>query len=279
MINSLKIYVQRIKNLPTIPIVAQEILSLVNNDLTSVSKLEKIVENDPAISAKVLSVANSAFFGIHVPTKTLNSAIIRIGFNNVKNIALGISLMTVLGNGKQGKPFDYQRIFNHSVTVGFVARLIAKKLKIGLSDEILMDGLLHDLGYLVLNRYFPDNYIKVLDEFKRGKPLLDAEKHVLDFNHTDIGKWLAEQWKLPRNVMDSVCYHHDPSQAKKNSKHISLIHISDYITSRSILAPTKTNPDYPLDRSSLEILGFSEDQMKEIEAEVTSLSVSGDILS
>jgi putative nucleotidyltransferase with HDIG domain len=113
----------------------------------------------------------------------------RVGFDNVKNIALGISLMTVLGNGRQGNSIDYQRIFNHSIAVGFIARVIAKKLKMGTAEEMLMNGLLHDIGFLVLNRFFPDNYLKVLKELEQGKPLLDAEKEVIDFTHTDIGAW------------------------------------------------------------------------------------------
>jgi len=279
MINSLREYVQRIKNLPTIPMIAQEILGVVSKDLTSVDKIEKIVENDPAISAKIMSVANSAFFGVTTPAKTLNSAIMRVGFDNVKNIALGISLMTVLGNGKQGKSIDYQRIFNHSITVGFVARIIAKKLKMSTSEEVLMDGLLHDIGFLVLNRYFPDNYLKVMTAFEKGEPLLDAEKVVLDFTHAEIGGWLAEQWKLPATVIDSTRYHHSPSLAKKNVKQIAVIHLADYIASNNILSATERNPDYPLDEAAFEILGMSEDNLRNIETEVSGLSFSGEIFS
>lgn len=274
MINSLKEYVQRIKNLPTIPMIAQEILGVVTKDMTSVSKLEKIVENDPAISAKILGLANSAFFGVSTPARTLNSAIMRVGFDNVKNIALGISLMTVLGNGRQGTSIDYKRIFNHSITVGFVARIIAKKLKMSTSEEILMNGLLHDIGFLVLNRFFPDNYLKVLNIFEKGTPLLDAEKEVLDFTHADIGSWLAEQWKLPGNVIDSTLYHHSPSLAKKNVKQIAIIHLADFMASSNILSATEKNPDYPLDESAFEILGISEDSLRKIEAEVSGLSFS-----
>ncbi|KPK02842.1 MAG: hypothetical protein AMK71_00895 [Nitrospira bacterium SG8_35_4] len=279
MVNSLKEYVQRIKNLPTIPMIAQEILGVVGNEMTSVSKLEKIVENDPVISAKILSVANSAFFGVTTPAKTLSSAIMRVGFNNVKNIALGISLMTVLDNGRQGKSVDYQRIFNHSITVGFVARVIGKKLKMSTSEEMLMNGLLHDIGFLVLNRFFPDNYVKVLTVFEKGKPLLEAEQEVLDFTHADIGGWLAEQWKLPAALIDSIRYHHSPSLAKKNVKQITIIHLADHMASNNILSATEQNPDYPLDASAFEILGMSEDSLKKIEAEVSGLSFSGEIFS
>jgi len=279
MVNSLKEYVQRIKNLPTIPMIAQEILAIVGEEMTSVSKLEKIVENDPVISAKILSVANSAFFGMTTPAKTLSNAILRVGFDNVRNIALGISLMTVIGNGKQGKSADYQRIFNHSITVGFVARIIGKKVKMSTSEETLMNGLLHDIGFLVLNRYFPDNYLKVLTAVEKGKPLLDAEKEVLDFTHADIGGWLAEQWKLPATVIDSTRFHHSPSLAKKNVKQIAIIHLADYMASNTILSASEKNPDYPLDASAFEILGMSEDSLRKIEAEVSGLSFSGEIFS
>jgi putative nucleotidyltransferase with HDIG domain len=277
MINSLKEYVQRIKNLPTIPMIAQEILNVVNKDLTSVDKLEKIVQNDPAISAKIMSVANSAFFGVSTPSRTLNGAILRIGFDNVKNIALGISLMTVLGNGRQGRSIDYQRIFNHSITVGFVARVISKKLKMSAPEETVMNGLLHDIGFLVLIRYFPDNYLKVLTHFEEGKPLLDAEKEVLDFTHADIGAWLAEQWKLSGTVIDSIRHHHTPALAEKNAKQTAVIHLADYMASSKILPATGKNPDYPLDGNAFEILNISEDGLRTIEAEVSGLSFSGEI--
>lgn len=277
MVNALKEYVQRIKNLPTIPMIAQEILGIVNKDMTSVNKLEQIVENDPAISAKILSVANSAFFGVSTPARTLNSAILRIGFDNVKNIALGISLMTVLGNGRRGKSLDYQRIFNHSITVGFVARVIAKKLKTGVPEEILMNGLLHDIGFLVMNRFFPDNYVKVMTLFEEETPLLDAETEVLGFNHADIGAWLAEQWNLPGSVTSSTQYHHAPSLAKKNAKQTAVIHLADYVASNNVLSATERNPDYPLDEAAFEILDISADSLKEIESEVSGPSFSGEV--
>ncbi len=277
MTDSLKQYVQKIKRLPTIPVVAREILILVADDLVSVSKLEKIIENDPAISAKILSVANSAFFGFKEPAKTLSNAILRIGFTNVKDIALGISLITVLGDRKTKKVFDYQRIFNHSVTVGFIARLISEDLKPDISEEILINGILHDIGYLVLNKYFSETYLKVLSTFKEGNPLLDAEKMVLDFTHADIGNWLSEKWKLPRPVLETTLHHHTPSLAKKNRKHVAIIHIADYLTTQNILSPTEKNPNYPFDHSSLDTLGISEKDLKGIETKISGGAFSHEL--
>jgi len=268
MNESLISFVKGIKNLPTIPLIAQKILGLLGDNQLSVDKIEGIIEKDPAISAKILSVANSAFFGFQVSSDLLRNAIMRIGFDNVKNIAIGISLMTILDDGKRGKAFDYRRVFNHSIAVGFTSRLISKKMKLDNADDALMNGMLHDLGYLVLSGYSQEAYREVLYTFEEGTPLLDAEKEVLHFTHSEVGSWLAEEWKLPEIIMDINMFHHAPSLAQRNSRQVAAIHIADYLTSRNIMGPTEKDPKYPLDLSSLEILGISEKDLKDMEESI-----------
>lgn len=277
MNESLKAFVKDIKNLPTIPVVAYEILNLFNDDMLSLEKLEAIVERDPAISAKVLSLANSALFGFQVKSYTISSALMRIGFSTVKNVAVAISLMTMLDDGKRGNAFDYKRIFNHSVSVGLAASLISKNLKLGSEDESLMIGMLHDLGYLVLNRYFPERFEEVLFAFEKEQTLLAAEKKVLDFTHADIGMWFAEGWKLPDAVQDVNLFHHTPSVAKRNEKQTAVIHIADYLTAKSIISPIEKNPNYPLDPSSLKILGLSHSDLKEMEESLAGIAFNDEL--
>ncbi len=277
MNESLKLYVQKIKKLPTLPVIAQEILNLVSNNLTSVGRIEKVVENDPAISAKILSVANSVFFGVKTQTKTIDNAIMRIGFNNLKSIAMGISLMTVLQEGRSGNVFDYNRIYNHSVTVGFTSRLLSRKLKLDFADEIIINGMLHDLGYLIMNKYFPEIYREVLTVFEKEKSLIEAERSVLEFTHADIGHWLAEEWNLPKAVLDTTLYHHAPSLAGRNVKRVAVIHLADFITTRKMLSPTENDPNYPFDNSSLDILNITEKDIRDFEAEISGDEYAGDL--
>jgi putative nucleotidyltransferase with HDIG domain len=277
MNESLRAFVKDIKNLPTIPVIAEEILKLFNDDMLSLEKLESIVERDPAISAKVLSLANSAFFGFQVTTDALGSAMMRIGFNIVKNVALAVSLMTILDDGKRGNAFDYKRVFNHSVSVGFTASLLCKTLKLKISDEPLMIGMLHDLGYLVLSRYFPEKYEEVLLAFEKETTLLDAEKKVLDFTHADIGMWLAEEWKLPDIIKDVNLFHHTPSIAKRNENQVAVIHIADYLTTKNIIRPTEKDPNYSLDPYSLKVLGISENDLKNLEESLGGIPFDDEI--
>lgn len=278
MNDSLEHYVRQITKLPTVPVIAREILGLVDDNKVSVERLEGIVEKDPSIAAKILSVANSSFFGFNIPTTTISNAIIRIGFNNVRNIALGISLMTVLDDGKSEHRSYYQRIFKHSAAVGVIARFISEKIKLNISEEILFNGLLHDIGFLVLNRYFTDKFSQILNELDNRASLLEAEKAVLDFGHADVGKWLGEQWNLPETVLDSMLYHHCPADAKKNVKHVAVTHLADFITSRDILSVTHNSPDYPFDNSALEILGISDDDLMYIEANISKVISSAELL-
>jgi len=276
MSNALKNYVKRIDKLPTIPAIAHEILNLIGDDKVSVNKIESIVENDPAISGKILSVANSAFFGSRQAIKTLDNAIMRIGFNNVKNIALGISIMTVFDEGKGPRVLDYQRIFNHSVSVGFIAKRISDELKLGTSEEIFLNGILHDVGFLVLSRYFDDSYKDVLESMNNGQTLLEAEKSVLEFDHAELGVWLAKQWQLPNNIKDTIEFHHAPSHATRSAKYVSVTHLADYISTKNILSPVDKDPGYPLDAAALAVLGINEEDLNDLESRVVGYVNSDD---
>jgi len=269
MQDKLKSFVDKIEKLPTLPIIAQEILSLNNDPLLSIDKLTNIVEKDPAISAKIISAANSPFFAsLNQPTN-LNDAIMRIGFNNVKSIAIGISILSFMDDSK--KITDYTRIFNHSVTVGLAARFIAKTLNMRDEEDILIEGLLHDLGYLVLNKYFPDMYKQILKNLENEKSILDAERDIIHHTHADIGFWLADKWSLPDTILDTTLYHHTPSLAKRNEKHVGIVHISDYITAKNNYSPIDRDPGYTLDQSSLDILSISDNDLKDIEQLVCNI--------
>jgi putative nucleotidyltransferase with HDIG domain len=277
MADILKTYVQKIKELPTLPAIAHEILSLTNDPLLSIDDLMNIVELDPAISAKILKVSNSAFFGYPVRTTKLNDAIMRIGVNNVKSIAVGIAVLSFLDDGK--KTTGYMRLYNHSVSVGLTAQFIASNIKSGISGDILIDGLLHDLGYLVLHRYFPDIYREILKYFENAESLLDAEKDILGYTHADIGFWLADQWNLPDTVSDTILYHHYPSLARNNAKRLAIIHIADYIATKNIYSPIKDDPNYSLDHYAFDLLSLSDNDLKDMEESIANIPLSDEIFN
>jgi len=255
--------IDKIDYLPTIPETAQEVLKLTDNELASVVSLGKIIDKDVSISAKILHVANSARFGYSANVSTVNEAILRIGFLNVKNIAFGLSLMSVFHSEKGKKIMDYERIFEHSANVGVAAKLLMKELGPGLSEDVFIHGLLHDIGFLVLCNYCMDQYDSVMYNFHRHeeKSILEAEQNILGLTHADVGSWLAEHWELDKSLVDTIRHHHCPSRASSNKNYVAVVHISDCLVSEEILGVTRKSPRYQLDRAALDVLNLSESDM------------------
>jgi putative nucleotidyltransferase with HDIG domain len=262
----------KIEYLPTIPETAREVLKLTDNELAAVVTLGKIIDKDVSISAKILNVANSAYFGFGGIVKTVSEAILRIGFLNVKNIAFGLSLMSVFSDQKGKKVMDYERVFEHSASVGVVAKMLSRKIRAKVNVDIFVNGLLHDIGYLALCHYFIDQYDSVMYDFHRNdeRSLIEAEQGILNFTHAEMGSWLIEKWKLDKTVVDTIRHHHFPSRATSSLDYVAIVHVADFLTSENILSVTKKDPRYLLDRAAFEILKLSEKDFHDLKTEIES---------
>jgi len=281
MQSNLRNYVQKITKLPTIPAVAAEILTIIDNEKTDVKELAKIVKNDPALSAKVLSLANSAFFGgSHVLTG-LDQAIVRIGLQNTRNIVLGVSLLTSMGGtGGKKTAADYERLFQHSFTVGAVAQYMTTAAVAGMEHlSPFLGGILHDIGLLVLTSQFPAEYHQIIQTVATGVPLLAAEDEVIGFSHADIGAWLAAKWRLPAKVCAVIEHHHRPMAAAADDLAlVALIHAADILVSRHLLPPVAGDPAFAPDHDALSLLGLEEDGLQRLAGEIDQNGVLDNLL-
>jgi HD-like signal output (HDOD) protein len=263
----------RVKNisiLPTIPVVAQDVLTMTDDDTVSLSSLVSVVEKDPAISLRIISVANSAFFGFGVPAESLMEAVSRIGFDQVKNLALGVSLMTLFNDGKNKDALSYEKIFSHSISVGLTAKFLLKKLNLSLedskkieSDVLLMNGILHDMGYLILNKYFPSEFNQVITHVSNGTPVLSAEEMVFEFNHCDMGSWLANKWNLPESVVLTTLHHHFPSELQNSVSYAAIIHLADYLVDSCGRKVIQNNIEYRFDPACYDMFNMKKGDIHE----------------
>lgn len=263
---ALRIFVQKIPKLPTLPMIAERILGMVDDDASSVETVVDTIEQDPAIAAKVLSFANAAFYGAGEPVLSVRDAVMKIGFKNIRSIALGISLMTIFSENKEKFASAYHRIFLHSIAVALISNQIASKVSRELADKAFIAGLLHDIGQLVINKYFNDDYLQIIDEFSRGLFLVDAEKKVLGITHADIGVWLADKWNLPAIIQDAIQYHHAPAEAASNRKLVAVVHLANIVASRHSFGLLEGGPTNAFHYAALEILGMSEKDLDAIES-------------
>lgn len=220
--------IDKLKDIPTLPTVIHKIIEIVDSPNTSATDLNKAISMDQALSAKVLKLVNSAFYGFPKKIETLTQAIVILGFNTVRSLALSISMVDFLSN-RGGRPhLNYAEFWKHSIGVSILARSLARKAFPQIAEEAFVAGLLHDIGILILDQFLPGEYVKVFEAVQREKlPLYQVEKAVLGTTHSDVGRMLAAKWNLPDTLLYSIAYHHNPSPTREMFPITATIHAAN----------------------------------------------------
>jgi diguanylate cyclase (GGDEF)-like protein len=202
--------INSIERLPTLPGVAMRILDAVRSDRNGLKELSEILSTDPPLSAEVLRLINSPYYGLNARITTVQHAVNMLGGTTVKNIALSFSVVKCFRNG-DGGGFDYSCFWKNSLLSAVITKLIAAKVFPQAAEDAFFLGLLHDIGILTLNQCMPDQYSLVLSEIaKNGIGSTDAEQQVLGFTHMEIGSHLVRKWGLPELFYKPMAHHHDP---------------------------------------------------------------------
>lgn len=271
MNESLRILTQKIPKLPTIPPVADRIIQLVNNKAAFIDAIVNTIETDAAISAKVISFSNAAFYRLGGPVTTIQDAVMKVGFDNVKSIALGISLLTIF-KPKNGEAGEYPNICRHCMAVGLIAKDITDHLNWRNHDDVFTTGLLHDLGLMVMNVFFPDIFDRIVKRFSTGLTFVESEKEVCGFTHGDVGAWLADKWNLPDSIYEVIRHHHSPSLAGPKPEVEAIVHLADILAAQKGFSPISLKGyEGPRDAAALKILHMDEQKISEIEARIEEI--------
>jgi len=205
---NLQIKLKACRTLPSVPAVVLEILDLCQDDGVSIGQVAKALMRDPALSAKVLKVANSAWYGVRSQVTTVERAVTIMGLNATLSLALSFSLVRGLRRPKTAG-FDHQVYWKRSVITAAASRVIGHWANAAAPDEMFLGGLLQDIGILVLNEAIPDSYGRLIANAKDDHELL-AQLELLDLgsNHAEVGAWLLERWNLPANLQLAVASSH-----------------------------------------------------------------------
>jgi len=224
--------VKTIIQLPALPAVAAEVVDLVDNPKTSASKLGRVISSDQALTAKVLKIANSPFYGFPKKISTIDFAIIVLGFDALKEIVISISLVSSLQK-KSDLYFNAKAFWDHSISTGVIGRKLAHDLGYRISGEVFVAGLLHDMGISALHRYFHSEFTRIVDiAHESDLNILEAEESVLGITHAEVGGWLAERWNLPEHLIEAIALHHAPAKARINKELVALVHCADVLAWR-----------------------------------------------
>ncbi|MDR0550045.1 MAG: HDOD domain-containing protein [Deltaproteobacteria bacterium] len=215
--------VRRIKNLPTVPGIVAKISRMVENPETSAAEVGRLIAQDQVLSAKVLRMANSAFFGMSRKISSISQALVILGFDVVKGLVLTSSVFDMIQKSMAG-------LWEHSIGCAAASGAVATLLGRDDAEEILVAGLLHDLGKVVLALNLPEEMSLVRKKVAEGPVLFyEAENELLDFDHCDLGQWLAEHWNLPESLAEPMRLHHRPEKAVLKPECVAIVHVADII--------------------------------------------------
>lgn len=230
-----------IKDLPTLPVITFEVNKMLANDRITVDKLSKTIEKDQVIVSKLLKLVNSSFFGVRSRVGSVSEAVVRLGFNSVRNVIVSVSVFESLTLDGETTDFNIQDFWTHSVAVAITSRYLSEKSRIQDPDDCFVGGLLHDIGMIIIARYFPDILIRLIHRVKEDRiSIYDAEHALIPIRHNKIGEIIAKRWQLPQALCDTLKYHHTPNKYAVNPELLTLVHLGDIIVRRNL--PTSINP-------------------------------------
>lgn len=220
-------FVQGILYVPTLPTVLTQVLDLLEEDNSSAGDLERIIQHDQALSSKVLSVANSAYYGFRQQIDTVRRAVVALGFDEIRSICLGAGLLGFLQQNAFRDPEYASDLWLHSLGVAEGTRIIAVRTKSEEVDRAFTAGLLHDLGKVVLAAFFPDD-LDVLLNLKEQENITYHDAEIaLGMEHWEIGKALAGHWELPLVLEEVMGYHHNPRPSQTYFQLTAAVHLAN----------------------------------------------------
>ncbi len=222
--------VKNIEDLPSLPTVVEKVIRLCNDPLTSAGDLEKVFQTDTALTGKVLRLVNSSYFALPHKVLSVTRAIAFLGFNAVKSIAMSISLPALFPDDDSDSNLKYSDLWMHSLATAETARLLAKEHSlVQLAEDAYITGLLHDIGKLIFQQFFHDEYNSCLDEVKAGKDLIASEREVFGVDHAMLGGYLVESWKFMQEIVRDIRHHHSQDEQDADGKRIAyLVGMADY---------------------------------------------------
>ncbi|MBL8764872.1 MAG: HDOD domain-containing protein [Phycisphaerae bacterium] len=231
--------IREISHIATLPQITLKIIQLVENPNSTAQDLHHLIANDPALCTRILKVVNSAFYGLPGQIGSINRAIVLLGLNAVKNIAIAASLTKLFKGGELTPNLSAKDLWTHAMSVAAGTKMIADKLKLGLADEAFLAGLLHDVGIMVELQYDRNRLVETITRCapdKDGRPtlgLMEAEQAVYGATHQDFGMALCEKWKFPKSFQNVTGFHHRPMDLPGDSRLLPcMIFIADHLAAR-----------------------------------------------
>ena len=265
--------VNAVSAIATLPEVTQQIIQTVEDPKSSAQTLHKIVSNDPALVSRILKVVNSSFYGLPGQVASVDRAIVMLGLNAVKNIAVAASLGQLFRGNKLCNGFAARDLWTHCVAVAVTSREIARQLRLPIADEAFLAGMIHDLGLLVSLQTWPEKLALACDAVAgSGRTFVDIERELMGVDHQTIGAVLTEKWKFPRPCQQTAGAHHNPAILAQGTRTLTaIVHAADVIACQQKQGFSLTCESQVIDVDSVEQAGVPISIVKDVSSRLPEL--------
>lgn len=215
------------------PEVCSKVGELLQDDSISTNQIADIIIHDPNLTARLLRLVNSSYFGLTSKVDTVSRAITIIGIDELTSLIYAITSVESFSKIPD-KLTNMSTFWRHSVYTGLVAKALAKKLDVLHPERLFIEGLLHDVGTLVINSRFPELARDIIEDAGgEEEHLYQMEQKLIGFNHAVLGALMMEDWKLPLTLCESVRYHHEPLNSEFAKIDACILHVSNILANRS----------------------------------------------
>ncbi len=275
---SIEEIVAKVDELPSLPHVVVQVMKLTEDPDSTAFDINEVINQDQNMTAQVLRMANSIYYGYSRRIATVTDAIVLIGFNAVRSIVMAASVSKFLKQELSGYVMGEGELWRHSQCAAVFARMLAKKKKFRSVELAYTATLLHDIGKLVLNSYVGESYQEVLTVVNEEKvPFNEAEENIFGFNHAAVGGRVAEKWNLPEDLVDAISFHHHPEESLKNPELTAIVHLADAMTLQMGMGLGIDGLMYPFSRESMDLLDITEQDLEEIMADIVDILIDDSV--
>lgn len=269
---SLEEIVKAVNDLPSLPQVVLRVMELTEEPDSTAQDINRELSQDQGLTARVLKLANSAFYGFPRRISSVTDATVLLGFRTIRSIVMAASVNEILSQKMEGYALEYGELWKHSQCAAMVARLIAKRIKYPAMDVAYTAALLHDTGKVVLNSSMQEAYHEVLDKVSDDDiSFLQAEECILGFNHAQVGARISEKWNLPPELVEAIEFHHEPDKAHVNPKLTAIVHVADAVCVSMGIGIGVDSMLYPISAKSMELLDLQPNDIDSIISEMADV--------
>jgi len=263
-------------DLPAMPKVAVQVTRLVDDKSSSATLVAKTLSTDQVLTARLLKMANSAYYGAPRRVSTVTDAIVLLGMRTIRDMAMAVSCQDLLGRAVTAYAIRRGDLWRHSLCVGFAAQHLARKARYQIAEEAFVAGLLHDIGKVLISLRLSDEFAEIhrLSTEEDGMAFHEAERKVLGFDHAQVGARMAELWNLPPLLVSCIRYHHEPASDPEKSKLTSIVHLADVLCMMLGIGLGEDGLRYSLAEGTLESLHLDEVAIESALIAITEFATS-----